>query len=114
MYQDALLSAAAYIDWNTLTDKQIKQILITKYGFSEEQYKNFFDSKDGIYKVASSDYIELDNGFSATVFRNSETGEITVAFRGTDSLIDWDTNLAALLGIDPTLFIESQDNNITA
>jgi len=113
MYEDALLSAGAYIDWNGLSDERIREILIHDYGFTEKQYNKYFDPKEGIYKVGSDDYIELENGFSATVFRNEKSGGITVAFRGTDSLIDWDTNLSALLGIDPTLFIESQDNNIT-
>ena len=113
MYQDGLLSAAAYIDWNSNELSDIKDELINKYGFSEQQHNKYFDPGSGLYRVSSDDHIELSNGFSATVFRNKQSGEITVAFRGTDSLIDWDTNLAALLGVDPTLFIESQDNNIT-
>ena len=50
--------------------------------------KQNFDPATGIFEVIPNGYIEDLNGFSATAFRNRVTGEITVSFRGTDTLVD--------------------------
>ncbi len=112
IYTDALLAAAAYAKWDQ-SNATIKAELINK-GFTEAQYEDFFGD-NGSFEVIPNGYTEDFNGFSATVFRNKTTGKITVAYRGTDSAIDWTTNLHVLLGLDGiTSYIGSQDDNITA
>ena len=113
IYTEALLAAAAYADWNligTHEEYKIKAELIDNRGFTEAQYKTLFvgdETKGPVYEVyggPSVGYIELGNGFSATIFKNIDItspnyGELTVAFRGSDTLLDWlTTNLGVLAG----------------
>jgi hypothetical protein len=75
IYENALLSAAAYADYsNGISDPSVKIELLNKRGFTEEQYNDFLES----YSVM---YYEDDpvSGFSATLFKNEVTGKLTVA-----------------------------------
>lgn len=88
MYDNAILAAAAYAKWDAPIN-EVKAKLIGELGVTSLQYDTLFDPIDGLYEVyngPASGFIELPNGFSATVFKNRDTQEITVAFRGTDQL----------------------------
>ncbi|MBQ0713511.1 MAG: hypothetical protein KBT53_11170 [Porticoccus sp.] len=118
IYTEALLAAAAYADWSAASSEAEKKAeLINNRGFTEEQYKTFFDPLDGLYKVygdPSTGYIELANGFSATIFEERATGDLTVAFRGTDDVADWlTTNLDVLLGGTTIEYFTRQDDSIS-
>lgn len=44
-------------------------------------------------------------GFYAAIYRNNRTGEISIAYRGTDSRADWwTTNIPAVMGYDPAQY----------
>lgn len=75
MYENALLAAAAYAEWDK-SESTIKDELINVRGFTEKQYEALFGA-GGQYTVAFNGYIELANGFSATIFENTQTGELT-------------------------------------
>lgn len=112
IYTEALLAAAAYADWSaSSSDAEIKAELMEKRGFTEAQYAWFRDN----YSVVA--YTEEPNGFSATIFENTATGELTVAFRGSDDLLDWlTTNLGVLAGkpsiLDAINDLFGQENSI--
>ncbi|MEH6467207.1 MAG: hypothetical protein V7722_06210, partial [Porticoccus sp.] len=122
IYTEALLAAAAYADWGSGDVTEIKAELINERGFTEEQYNTFFDLENGLYEVyggPSSGYVESANGFSATIFENRATGELTVAFRGTEPefpYVDVLADIVALLGFanpdGPLEDFFNQTNNI--
>ena len=115
IYTEALLAAAAYADWSLLgtpREFEIKDELMSNRGFTEAQYETFFDPNNGLYEVIPNGYTSDINGFSATIFKEKATGKLIVAFRGTDGLLDWDTNIEVVLGIDVLDFMSSQDDNI--
>jgi Ca2+-binding RTX toxin-like protein len=124
IYTEALLAAAAYADWSllgTFRESEIKTELIKNRGFTEAQYNTFFDPQNinrlyDIYEGSSVGYVNDINGFSATIFENRLTGELTVSFRGTEPtfpFIDFLTDISALLG-NPGGVLElfNQSNNI--
>ncbi len=102
IYTDALLAAAAYADWGLLgtpRESEIKAELINR-GFTEEQVNDFFFGESPKYEVhngVSTGYIDLGNGFSATIFEEIVSGDLTVAYRGTNDPVDWVTNFETLL-----------------
>ncbi len=88
MYIDALLSAAAYAEWDNDDVSVIKAKLLSM-GFTEAQYYALFDPQNqnriyDIYQGSSVGYIDTSNGFSATIFENRQDHKLTVAFRGTE------------------------------
>lgn len=125
IYTDALLAAAAYADWGllgTAGEPAIKAELI-KQGFTEAQYYTFFDASNTnrLFEVIPNGYTDDLNGFSATAFRERATGNVTVAFRGTNifSVADWLTNINVIYGgrfdldTDLLAFLGQQDDSIS-
>ena len=100
IYENALLSAAAYADYsNGIGDPSVKIELLKKRGFTEVQYNKFLEN----YSVM---YYEDDpvSGFSAALFKNEVTGKLTVAYRGTqtngiDTVLDFYQNFWLALGL---------------
>lgn len=89
-YENALLASAAYVDWDQ-PFHDIESDLVGGAGFSQEQFESMFGQSNGKYEVYnghSVGFVKHINGFSATIFENRSTGELTVAFRGTDNLIN--------------------------
>ena len=82
VYINSLLAASAYADWAG-NPSDIKAELINYRGFTEEQYQWF------IGRFTHIGYAEDPNGFSATIFLDSETGQKTIAFRGTEPEFPW-------------------------
>ena len=85
IYQDVLLAAASYVNWNTDSASAINDDLKLNLGFTDAQITEFRN----LYLDAAGnpDYIfrDDDSGFVAVVFRNQLTQKITVSFRGTDA-----------------------------
>lgn len=111
IYQEALFAAAAYSDWDNHNNLDQK---LLDLGFTETQieaFKTKFTVEDEVEFFDS----DTNSGFSAVVFRNNDTQEITVSFRGTDNSNDWLTNIPAILGVNDTsdFFNDGQENNIT-
>lgn len=42
-----------------------------------------------------------DNGFYAAAYQNNETGEIVVAYRGSQEVVDWVSNVQIGVGLEP-------------
>lgn len=52
----------------------------------------------------------LDSGFAATAFRNNDTGEIVISYRGTDDLTDLTgSDLSLALQKTPEQYYEAKD-----
>jgi len=113
-YINSLLSAAAYVDWSK-TNAEIRTALLHGSGLTEQQIdENFLDSQA---KFTIRNYTELASGFSATIFEERASGQLTVAFRGTElepPFVDVLADLSALLGNTPTVFEQffNQSDNI--
>jgi hypothetical protein len=96
IYENALLSAAAYADYsNGIGDPSVKIELLKKRGFTEVQYNKFLEN----YSVM---YYEDDpvSGFSAALFKNEVTGKLTVSYRGTNpGVLDFYQDFWLALGL---------------
>lgn len=122
IYVEALLAAASYADWSVASsDADRKAELKNNRGFTDAQLDDLFfgsDPKYTVYGGPSNGYIELANGFSATIFENIEAGDLSVAFRGTEPswpYVDFITDILALLG-NPDGVLEdifNQSDNIS-
>ncbi len=110
IHKDVILAAAAYAKWDG-PEALRREELVDRRGMSNEQYKSLFIGPDSVYETIA--YTEDLNGFSATAFRNRSSGEVTVAFRGTDGIFDIHTDIAAVLGISPLQYIGTQNDNIS-
>ena len=75
VYQEALLSAAAYADWGIGDNPDT---ILSEKGFTNSQIIQFKSD----YTVETFD--KSDNGFAAVVFTNKFTRKKTVSFRGTE------------------------------
>jgi hypothetical protein len=90
IYENALLSAAAYARWDR-DEAVIKSELLDNRGFTEDQYNTLFEISNpnrmfDIYGGSANGYYEDPvSGFSATIFQNRTTGKLTVAYRGTQT-----------------------------
>ena len=68
------------------------------------------DDWEGIFANPKSELGGFRNdaksiGFYGAVYQNSRTGEISIAYRGTDSHADWrTTNIPAVIGYDPAQY----------
>ena len=75
-------------------------------GWTQDQFTDFSTNYKVVYHQPNT-----ENGFSATLFQNVVTGKYTIAFRGTESDMDFIQDLALTLGTS-TLDPRSQENYI--
>lgn len=92
MFQQAQLAEAAYADFSKVTTST-KQALINA-GFSDAQATAFVAEWEVIDHVP-----DTSSGFSATIFRNKQSGGYTLAIRGSTDMNDF-TEDAALIAKD--------------
>jgi hypothetical protein len=78
--------------------------------FSEFVYRDTADTSNYPARLPAG-FIRLQvnsttaNGFYASAFRNSSTGQVVIAFRGTDDFLDWlKNNPSFKTGVIPPQF----------
>ena len=96
-FNQAQLSVAAYADLSGVSDATVAVERLLEAGMSEAQAQLFLgiDENGDIdpfkgYEVLSH-LPNTDSGFSASIFRNKETSEITFAMRGTEFSFSFET-----------------------
>jgi len=83
----SILSLAAYAEKLIAVNNTLNKQAFIDAGFTESQFNQFIT--DGWEVVSqSSDTLYGDSGFSATLFKNTKTGEYVFANRGTAGLQD--------------------------
>lgn len=110
-YQQAQFSLAAYADLSaSIAVGTYIQRLIGK-GMGETQAASFaaqYEVVDRYDGMVLHNYIDefgnpqqamTPTGLSATIFRNRDTGEVTLAIRGTDDQNDFATDLFSILAL---------------
>jgi hypothetical protein len=98
LFQQAQLAEAAYAnfigsDGSLVTDDDSIKTALMASGISPTQATNFVSQWKVLAHQPNTDS-DSDSGFSATLFENTDTGEKTLAIRGTErgSFTDWLTN----------------------
>lgn len=88
------LSDASYIDITAGTsDIDIQGLLQDDRQFSVQQSVNFTEQYEVL--ASSSEYgIGSLSGFDATLFKDKNTGEIILSFRGSEEVFDWAADAA--------------------
>jgi pimeloyl-ACP methyl ester carboxylesterase len=63
-----------------------------------------------------TDYTNLSDGFSASTYENTSTGEVVVAYRGTNSILDAAADVESAIGIASSQYSDAANyyNNIAA
>lgn len=92
IYEFSELSQAAYANFTDITDIARISVDLRRVNLGDftEQQANEFVAPDSGYMILNQSEPE-SSGFSGTVFKDRETGEITLAFRGTEFLLTSDT-----------------------
>lgn len=130
VYQNALLADAAYINFDnehlnddgTIKDTPDTEKLFLDRGFTTEQFNKFIE-KYQIYKPEGGEAAHQQNsltnfGFAATIFEETTTHKLTVAFRGTEGDDAWNApadlfeDIILALGLSSTVGEFLQDGEI--
>ncbi len=94
LYQNSLLAAAAYVDWEDLSeiDNNLRSL-----GFTEEQIRQFkreyTNQVDGLPAYFDKAFF---NGFGAVLFRSQNTNRTIVSFTGTEAVLNELANVGEL------------------